>query len=441
MKITPFATPGTQTLNQNNGEIIMVKHAYTSVTEVSDLLRQKKVSPVELVTDCLERTERLNPELNAFITVTADQALQDAKDAERDINSGNWKGPLHSVPVAVKDFFDTAGIKTTAATAAFENRVPTRDAEAVAKLKEAGAILLGKTNMHELGMGTTSVDSHFGAVHNPWNQAYVAGGSSGGSAAAIAAGLCFATVDTDAIGSCRLPASCCGVTGFKATYGLLSTKGILEGEEADETIVRLSHTAFQCRTVEDAALLLNALATPDMSKSEVKTDYRLAFDKTKKPTIGMVENFEATDEVREAFLEAVETFHSLGYTTKELEAPFESASFDMSNIEKDRETISQYLFKEVDVLVLPSTTAATPTIEESKAAGSQAVSADNTFFANYYGLPAISMPCGLSQNGLPLGLQIVGIKWGEGSVLQLAHAFQQTTRWHLQRPSIQEAER
>jgi len=180
----------------------MTTYRYLSITEVSELIRQKKVSPVELVTGCLERIEQLNPKLNAFITVIAEQALEEAKIAEREIKDGKWRGPLHGIPVGVKDFFDTAGIKTTAAFEYFKDRVPSKDAEVVTKLKKAGAIVIGKMNMHELGMGTTSVISHFGSVHNPWNQDYVAGGSSGGSAAAVAAGLCYATVDTDAIGSC-----------------------------------------------------------------------------------------------------------------------------------------------------------------------------------------------------------------------------------------------
>jgi len=311
--------------------------------------------------------------------------------------------------------------------------VPSKDAEVVTKLKEAGAIVIGKMNMHELGMGTTSVISYFGSVHNPWNQDYVAGGSSGGSAAAVGAGLCYATVDTDAIGSCRLPAACCGVIGFKATYGLLSTKGILEGEEADETIIRISHTAFTCRTAEDVAILLNVLANAGVSQSKFKTDYRSAFGTTKNPRIGIVKNFKATDEVRTAFLEAVKIFHSLG-STNEIDVPFESASFNIKTIDQDRKTISRTLFKDVNVLLLPTTTDVTPTIEEAKARGPQAVSADNTFFCNYYGLPAISIPCGFSKNGLPLGLQIVGPGWSEDNILDIAHKFQQATQWHLQHP-------
>jgi aspartyl-tRNA(Asn)/glutamyl-tRNA(Gln) amidotransferase subunit A len=413
----------------------LTNYRYASITEVSELIQQQKVSPVELVTACLERIEQLQPKLNAFITVTADQALQEAKIAERAIQNGEWKGPLHGIPVGVKDFFDTAGIRTTAAFTVLKDRVPTKDAEVVTKLKEAGAIVLGKLNMHELGMGTTSVISYFGAVHNPWNTDYVAGGSSGGSAAAVAAGLCYATVDTDAIGSCRLPAACCGVVGFKGTYGLLSTKGILEGEKADEFILLLSHTAVTCRTAEDTAILLNVLANPEVSQSKFKTDYRLAFGTPKKPRIGMAKNFKATDEVKTAFLHAVDTFHALGHTTRDIDAPL-SPSFDTKDIEEDRKTISQSLFKDIDVLVLPTTTEVTPSIEEAKAGGPQAVSADNTFFCNYYGLPAISIPCGFSKNGLPLGLQIVGPRWGEGTVLDVAHTFQQATQWHVQHPIL-----
>lgn len=411
---------------------------YLSIAEVSELIRQRKLSPIELVTRCLRRIKQLNPIINTFITVTANQALKEARIAEKEIGNGKWKGPLHGIPVGVKDMFDTTGIRTTAAFAAFKDRIPTKDAEVVTKLKAAGAILVGKTNMHELAMGTTSVIGYFGSVHNPWNKDYIAGGSSGGSAAAVAAGLCYATVDIDAIGSCRLPASCCGVTGFKATYGLLSTNGILEGEEADESIIRIAHTAFTCRTTEDAAILLNVLANPEVSQGKFKNNYRLAFDKIKNPKIGIVENFKATQEVREAFLSAVETFSSLGYATSDIDAPL-FPSFETGNtgdIEEDRKTISKSLFKDFDVLILPTTTEVTPSIEEAKEKGPLAVSPDNTFFCNYYGLPAISIPCGFSKNGLPLGLQIVGPRWGEDKVLDIANKFQQATPWHLKHPII-----
>jgi aspartyl-tRNA(Asn)/glutamyl-tRNA(Gln) amidotransferase subunit A len=314
--------------------------------------------------------------------------------------------------------------------------VPTKDAHVVTQLKEAGAILLGKLNMHELGMGTTSLMSAFGAVHNPWNTKYVAGGSSGGSAAAVAAGLCYATVDTDAIGSCRLPAACCGVTGFKATYGSLSTQGILEGEKTDDFILRLAHTAFMCRTAEDAAILLHVLANPQGSQSSVKTDDRSALGTVKHPSLGMVKHFKATDEVQSVFLHAVEMFRSLGYETHDIDVPLAFPSLDLEKIEADRHTISQSLFQEIDVLLLPTTTDETPSIEQAMAGGPQAVSADNTFFCNYYGLPAISIPCGFSTKGLPLGLQIVGPRWGEGTVLDVAQTFEQATPWQRKHPML-----
>ena len=412
-------------------------YQYSSISEIGELIRQKKVSPTEIVKECLKRIERINPTLNAFITVTSEQALKQAAEAETEINNGNWKGHLHGIPVGVKDMFDTAGIKTTAAFEHFKDRVPEKDAEVVIKLKEAGAIIIGKTNMHQLAMGTTSVVSYFGAVHNPWQTDYIAGGSSGGSAAALAAGL-YATVDTDAIGSCRLPASCCGVIGFKPTNGLISPKGILEGEQADESIVKLASPAFMCRTAEDAAILLHILG----DSSELKNNDEAAFKSTKNLRLGIVKNFTASDELRTAFEKAVEVFRTSGFETNELEVPFEKASFDVKNIEADRQTISEILFKDADILILPTAAETTPTIEEakkrenSKAKNEVAFSPNNTFFCNYFGLPAISIPCGFDKNGLPLGLQIVGRHWDEGKVLDIANRYQNATDWHLQHPSV-----
>lgn len=399
-----------------------------SIAELSELIREKKVTPTEIVKECLAKIERLNPTLNAFITVTAEQALQEAAEAEAEINNGNWKGHLHGVPVAVKDMFDTAGIKTTAAFEKMKDRVPEKDAVVVSKLKAAGAIIVGKMNMHQLAMGTTSVVGYFGAVHNPWNADYIAGGSSGGSAAALAAGLCYATIDTDAVGSCRLPASCCGDVGFKPTYGLISTQGILAGEQADETILMLGHTALMTRSIEDTAIVLNALADAEKSQSEFKNDYRAAFDAMKNPRLGVVKNFKATDEVRENFWQAVAVFRSLGLATSEGEVPFEAAKFDIKTITEDRRNIAKTLFNDVDILLLPTVAETTLTIAEAekreKAKGQNApvFPPDNTFFCNYFGLPAASVPSGFDENGLPLGLQIVGRAWGEGEVFDIANA-------------------
>ncbi len=351
---------------------------------------------MSLVSECLEKIEALNPKLNAFITVLPDQARAAAREPK--------PGPLSGIPIGIKDFYDTAGIRTTAAFKAFANRVPAKDAVAVAQLKRAGAILVGKTNMHELGMGTTSLVSYFGPVKNPLNADYIAGGSSGGSAAAVATGMCFATLDTDAVGSCRLPAACCGVVGFKGTYGLISTTGILEGEEADPAIVALAHAAITTRSVRDTALVLQGWVKLDAPNTD-------------KPRIGVVTNFKATKPVRSVFETALSRLR--GYELKDATAPFDNPGFDIRNIESDRRTIAGKLFKDVDLLVLPTTTDTTPTVKAGTG-NPLALSAENTMFANYYGLPAISVPMGRDSNGMPLGLQIVGRPGEDSTVIELA---------------------
>ena len=250
-----------------------IENESASITKCGELLRTQQLSPVELVTRCLGKIEQLNPRLNAFITVLAEQALEKARLAEAELKAGNWRGPLHGIPVAVKDFYDTAGIRTTAAFEHFKDRVPRQDAVVVAKLKEAGAIIIGKTNMHTLGMGTTGLESYFGPVRNPWNPERIPGGSSSGSAAAVASSMCYATIDTDAIGSCRLPAACCGVVGFKGTYGLINPQGILEGEEDPGEMIRwFSHPAITARTAADTALVLEVLAENGVFKSSRYSD-------------------------------------------------------------------------------------------------------------------------------------------------------------------------
>ena len=188
-------------------------------------MRTKAISPVELTRACLQRIERLNPTLNAFITVTAEQAIAQARDAEAEVRHGRWRGPLHGIPVGIKDNIDTAGVRTTLASAVFKDRVPSADAEVVRRLTASGAVLLGKQNRHEVAFGTTAAISYFGPVHNPWQLDRIAGGSSGGSAAAVAAGLCFGAVGTDAGGSMSVPSGYCGIVGLKPTYGLVGMRG------------------------------------------------------------------------------------------------------------------------------------------------------------------------------------------------------------------------
>jgi aspartyl-tRNA(Asn)/glutamyl-tRNA(Gln) amidotransferase subunit A len=389
---------------------------YLSLEELSNQLRDQKVSPVEVVDACLARIEELNPKVNAMITVLADEARAEALEAEKEIKAGKYRGPLHGVPVALKDMYDTAGIRTTAAFKYFEKRVPSEDAVAVTKLKEAGAIIVGKTNMHTLAMGTTSNVSHFGAVHNPWNEAYIPGGSSGGSAAAVASGMCYATIDTDAVGSCRLPAACCGVVGYKCTWGLLDNTGILAGEQTDPVILQLATVGITTRDVVGTAMVVDALAGVNFTK---------ALEKTKPARVAVVTNFGATDAIRGAFDDAVGTLKKLDYKVSETTAPF-SENPDMQGMEAGRKTANQDIFKDCDVLVLPTTAAEVPTAKEV-GDEAQALSPQNTFFVNYYGLPAISVPCGFDENGLPIGLQIVGKLDDDATVLQVAKAFQAAT--------------
>jgi len=234
--------------------------AFLTISELSELIRTRKISPVEVTRLMLHRIDKFNPVLNAYITVTSEQAMKSAQDAEKEIQQGKWRGPLHGVPLALKDLFDTAGVRTTAASALFRDRVPEQDAEMVRRLKAAGAVLLGKLNMHEFAYGGSSTVSYFGAVHNPWEPTYSTGGSSGGSAAAVAAGLCFGALGSDTGGSIRQPAAYCGVVGLKPTYGLVSTRGVIPLSWS------LDHVGPIARTVADAATMLQAIAGYDQQE-------------------------------------------------------------------------------------------------------------------------------------------------------------------------------
>jgi aspartyl-tRNA(Asn)/glutamyl-tRNA(Gln) amidotransferase subunit A len=404
--------------------------SFESISEVGELIRQENLSPVELVTSCLERINQLQPRFNAFVTVTSETALEAAKIAEREVQEGKWKGPLHGIPVGIKDFYDTGGIKTTAAFEHFRNRIPKKDAAGVERLKKAGAIIVGKTNLHTLGMGTTGLESCFGPAKNPWNSGYIPGGSSSGSAAAVASGLCYATFDTDAIGSCRLPAACCGVVGFKGTYGLINMKGILDGEKPpDEDILWMSHAGITTRSVEDAALVLDVLAERD---GHTKASFASGLTQERKLRIGVANNCKAEREVVGAFERAIETIRSFGFSMSDTAAPLTDFSKGIDNIASDRKAIAGQSFNDIDVLLLPTTATTTLTIKDADKP--LALSPENTMFANYYGLPAVTVPCGFDKHGLPLGLQIVAKPWDECAVLRLAHQFQTATAYRKKHP-------
>jgi aspartyl-tRNA(Asn)/glutamyl-tRNA(Gln) amidotransferase subunit A len=405
---------------------------YSSVAELAAQLLERRASPVEFVAACLQRIERLDPQLNAFITVAAESAAEAAKTAEAEIEQDRWKGFLHGIPVAIKDFYDTSGIPTTAGAEQFRHRVPNADAAAVRRLKDAGAIIVGKTNMHALGMGTTGLQSAFGPVRNPWNPEFIAGGSSSGSAAAVATGMCYATLDTDAIGSCRLPAACCGVVGFKGTYSLIDISGVLDGEQPpSEDILWLSHAGVIARKVEDVALVLDALVGRSCDRGSTSFVDGLNHEATLR--IGAANNLTADTEVLEAFEQAIETIRTLGYPVTSAAAPLTDFHKGTRNIEADREAVGIRNFGHIDLLLLPTAPKTTPPIKEADD-DPLAMSAEYTMFANYFGLPAVSVPCGFDRRGLPLGLQIVGRPWGEQSVLQVAHHYQNASACNGRRP-------
>src|SRR5438128_4669580 len=466
--------------------------AFLSLTELSELIRSRKVSPVEVTRNILERIEKRHPALNAYITVTRDVAMKAAQEAESEIQQKKWRGPLHGVPVALKDLFDTAGIRTTAGSALFKDRVPAQDAEVIRRLKLAGAVLVGKTNMHEFAFGGSSLVTYFGGVHNPWKLEHIAGGSSGGSAAAVAAGLCFGALGSDTGGSIRQPAAYCGIVGLKPTYGLVSTRGVIP------LAWSLDHAGPMTRTVADAAIMLQALAGYDQeeitSRQFVVPNYTTALrGRTLQVRLGISREFffESLDsEIETAVNEALGVLRKLAASTKEIALPVNSitdptvnaaeaydyhADFVAKKPEQyqpptlaqirggaDIRTVDYIMahrelaglrrgvrqtFETVDAIVTPTTPIAPPTIAAFDSAyrdpavpnsisDIRRLTLRNTSPFNKYGLPTISVPCGFTRNRLPIGLQISGPNGGEAAVLQLAHAYEQATEWHKRRPAM-----
>jgi aspartyl-tRNA(Asn)/glutamyl-tRNA(Gln) amidotransferase subunit A len=454
----------------------------TSISELTPRLRRREISPVEITRDCLARIEKLNPSLNAFITVMAESALAQARTAEAEIGRGEWRGALHGVPVALKDLVDTAGVLTTAASALNKDRVPDEDAEVVRRLREAGAVIIGKNNLHECAYGGSSLISYFGDVHNPWDVGRIAGGSSGGSAAAVAAGLAYAAIGTDTAGSIREPAALCGCVGIKPTYGRVSGRGVIP------LSLSLDHIGPLAATVEDVAIVLQAVAgydSRDITSVDVPVaDYASAVrDGVKGMRVGVpcayfYEDLDA--EVAAAMEHALEGLQSLGAELKDvhLDVPTdrrlqmaEAYAFHAENVAKSPElylpetvrrirageevSAAEYInrrreqdearrniravFADVDVLVTPTIPMPAPAIADLKADPEALRPAElkllrNTRPFNVWGLPAISVPCGFTQSGLPIGMQIAGPHWREDLVLRVAYAYEQATAWHKRRP-------
>lgn len=453
-----------------------------SLSEAAELVRTKKISPVELTQECLKRIEQQNPRLNAFITVTAETALAQAREAEAEIQRGLWRGPLHGIPLALKDLVDTAGVPTTAASALFKNRVPTEDAEIVRRLKAAGAVLLGKLNMHECAFGGSSVISAYGPVRNPWAPEYSSGGSSGGSAAAVAAGLCFGAIGSDTGGSIRQPAGYCGIVGLKPTYGRVSTRGVIPLSWS------LDHLGPMTRTVRDAALMLQTLAGYDAEDTASVNlpvpDYTELLGKETSFRLGVPRAYFYEDlnpEIQAAMTAALAVLEKLTASKRDVEIPTgneaalpvlsaEAYAYHQENVAKHPElyhpatlkrirggaeiSAGAYIaarrqieqlrratpktFESVDILVTP--TSPVPPFRISELVGDldtlrakEILMLRNTRPFNAIGLPTISVPCGFTNAGLPIGLQLTGPAGGEAAVLALAYSYEQATEWHKRR--------
>jgi aspartyl-tRNA(Asn)/glutamyl-tRNA(Gln) amidotransferase subunit A len=473
-------------------------------------IRAKKFSPVDLTEACFASIKTWNPKINAWITVMREKALAQAKTLADEQSAGRLRGPLHGIPIGLKDSIDTSGVRTTAASAVYEYRFPSEDAEVVRRLKAAGAVLVGKANMHEFDAGSSSAVSYWGPVRNPWSLERVAGGASGGSAAGVAMNNCFAALGTDASGGIRIPASHCGVTGFKPTYGRVSLRGIVPFAWS------LDHCGPIARTVEDAALVLQQIAGYDHldidSIDKPVPDYLVGMGApVSQFRIGIAAQFfdHLDDDVARAVEEALGVLNKLTKGSREVGLPsllhagvsaeiaayhenlrgvngggYEPSTARVFPAALDaakgidyvrgwreltmiRRTVDEEVFRKqnVDVLVAPAARHLPATIEEelnpagptggrgtgggagaSERAGGADTPArsrtlpdadENTRAFNGYGLPVISIPCGYSKSGLPIGLQIAGPLFAESSVLALAHAYQQATEWHTRRPGLQ----
>lgn len=456
---------------------MLVEPGLVALSVVADRIARREVSPVELTTEALARIARLDPQLNAFITVLADAALAEARAAEAEIARGAYRGPLHGVPLSLKDLFLTRGVRTTAGSRVLATAVPDRDATVVRKLATAGAVLLGKTNMLEFAYGEVCPD--YGPSRNPWDPAYSTSGSSSGSAAAVAAGLGYASLGSDTGGSIRLPAAWCGIVGLKPTYGLVSRAGVLPLSWS------LDHAGPMTRTVRDCALVLAAIAGPDPADPTTARhpvpDYAAALDVSPRElTLGVVEpaaDDGVAPEVRGAVDAAADALRGRGYRVKPVTLPHpeqapravlailyaEASAYHLPWLRAQADDYSantrerlelgmllpatvylralrarriitdayEALFREVDLLLMP----AGPTVASRLDAPAEAPVRDGgdrmgaliRFSGpfNLTGYPAIAVPTGFTAAGLPLGVQLAGRPFAEPTLLQAAHALEQ----------------
>jgi aspartyl-tRNA(Asn)/glutamyl-tRNA(Gln) amidotransferase subunit A len=467
--------------------------AFASIEEVGKLFRKRKLSPVELTKVMLARIEQLNPKLNAYITVTAELALTQAKKAEAELfgprgrKGRRDRGPLHGIPISLKDNIYTAGIRTTAGSKILRDFIPLHHAPVVTQLLEAGAVLLGKTNLHEFAYGVTSNNPHYGPVHNPWDITRIPGGSSGGSAAAVAGGLCFGSIGTDTGGSIRIPASLCGIAGLKPTIGRVNTDGTVPLSP------RLDCVGPLTRTAEDAAILMDPILVRAGREPSLRSACK-ASPKLRKFKLGLPGEFfldVISSDVLRIFQDALHSLCKLGAKIENVSMPLLEETEDAGNqiawpeathyhqqagwfparaneYSEDvrsrlemgtkvsatvylgalelRDKFIQQLHlvisnAGVDALVVPTTPIAAPLLNQEttrineKDYPTRALLLRSNRPANLAGVPAISIPCGFTAAGLPVGLQCIGAVTDEHLLLRIAHAYE-SAHPQLRRPPL-----
>jgi aspartyl-tRNA(Asn)/glutamyl-tRNA(Gln) amidotransferase subunit A len=464
---------------------------WLSITELAALLHTRQLSPVEVTDAYLTRIEQLNPRLNAYITVMADSAREAARTAEAEIASGTYRGPLHGVPLGIKDLLDVAGVPNTMGSTILRDNVPAADSTAVGRLEQQGAVILGKQNLHEFAFGITSENPHYGVVRNPWNTERVPGGSSGGTAAAVAAGLCAAGLGSDTGASIRAPAAWCGVIGLKPTYGRVSRAGALP------LAWSLDHIGPIARTVRDCAILLQAISGHDPLDSASSTEPVPAFaaDLDRRLTglrVGVPREyfFEVIEPETDRLVRAaIQVLEDLGASVQEVTLPHVAHAQVAGNVIMSSEAASwhatwlherpsdygadvlarirgglliratEYLaaqqmrtliqqdfvraFSQVDLVVGPTVPLVAPVIGRTQEPGGplnvapRSIANRATVPCNLTGMPAISVPCGFSAEGLPVGVQIMGPAFSEALVLRAAAAYEAATPWHTKRPAAE----
>jgi aspartyl-tRNA(Asn)/glutamyl-tRNA(Gln) amidotransferase subunit A len=439
-----------------------------TLTDASKQIRARQLSPVELTRECLARIEQLDPALNAFITVTADLALDQARRAESEISAGNYRGPLHGIPIGLKDLFDTAGVRTTAGSNQYRDRVPTEDAEIVRRLKLAGAVIVGKLNMHEFAFGMSGVISAFGPTKNPWNPARITGGSSSGSAAAVSAALCIAALGSDTSGSIRCPPALCGIVGHRPSANLLSLKGVVPLSTSFDTVGPMT------RTVRDAATILAVLGgdsrlasvlEEDVSQLRVGVVRKKFFDdldpevsaciETALHTIAkLVPEVRDVDVPTEGFrtifnAEIYEYHEAMMAKTPTLYDPRtlfrlqQCAGISAADYIRERRRLAEFranaeqVFERADVIITPTTPVPAPKIADVESLATPDVRPfevkyllRNTAPFSVLFWPTISVPCGFTRDGMPVGMQISSRPGADSTVMRVAHAYQQATEWH-----------